>query len=53
MTKEEQTKKIEEIYNETIAKVKMLEEDQKKLVSDYIKKLELEKIEKIRKSLLE
>lgn len=53
MTKEEKIKKIEEIYQETITKVEALEKQQKQLVGDYIHKLEEEKIEKIRKSLLE
>lgn len=53
MTSQEQAQKIEEIYNNTIIKVKNLELEQKKIVSDYIKKLEQEKIEQIRKTLLE
>ena len=44
----DQSKKIEAIYNEVIAKVKELEDKQKQIVADYIKKLEQEKIEKIR-----
>lgn len=53
MTPQEQAQKIEEIYNNTIIKVKNLELEQKKIVSDYIKKLEQEKIEQIRKTLSE
>ena len=48
----ENSQKIEAIYNETIAKVKELEQEQKKIISDYIKRLEQEKIEKIKGSLL-
>lgn len=51
MINEEKVKKIEKIYNETIRKVKGLEQEQKRIASDYIKKLEKEKIEKIRKTL--
>lgn len=51
MTSQEQAQKIEEIYNETIAQIKSIEKEQKKIITDYIKKLELEKIEQIRKSL--
>ena len=36
----ETSEKIEAIYNETIAKVKTLEQEQKKVITDYIKKLE-------------
>ena len=52
-TPKEISDKIETIYNDTIAKVKALEQEQKKVVADYIKKLEQEKIEAIKKSLLE
>ena len=48
----ETSQKIEAIYNDTIAKVKTLEQEQKNVISDYIKKLEQEKIEQIKKSLL-
>ena len=44
--------KIEAIYDETMTKIKALEEEQKKIVFGYIRKLEQEKIEYIRKSLL-
>jgi len=47
----ETSEKIEAIYNETIAKVKTLEQEQKKVITDYIKKLEQEKIEQIKKSI--
>jgi len=43
-----QSKKIEAIYSEAIAKVEELEKKQKQVVADYIKKLEQEKIEKIK-----
>ena len=46
---QEKSKKIEAIYNEAIVKVKELEKKQGQIVADYIKKLEQEKIEKIRK----
>ena len=44
----DQSKKIEAIYNEAIIKVKELEKKQGQIVADYIKKLEQEKIAKIR-----
>ncbi len=44
--------KIEDIYNDTTAKVNVLEQEQKKIISDYLKNKENEKIEQIRKSLL-
>jgi hypothetical protein len=51
--KEDETlMKIEDIYNDTTAKVNVLEQEQKKIISDYLKNKENEKIEQIRKSLL-
>jgi hypothetical protein len=47
----EKSKKIEAIYNEAIAKIKELEKKQGQIVAEYIKKLEQEKIEKIRELL--
>jgi len=44
--------KIEDIYNDTMAEVNVLEQEQKKIISDYLKNKENEKIEQIRKSLL-
>ena len=47
----ETSQKIEVIYNEAIAKVKAIEQEQKKVIADYIKQLEKERIEQIVKSL--
>jgi len=44
--KEEETlKKIETVYNDTVTKVKTLEQEQKNIVSEYLKQKEQEKIE--------
>ena len=58
MTPQEQTKKIEEIYNEAIAKFDVLAQERSNLVKErqdtirgYIKDLEAKKIEAIRASL--
>lgn len=47
----EKSKKIEDIYNKAIAKIKELEKKQKEIVRAYIKKLEFKKIEELRKSI--
>lgn len=44
--------KMEAIYNDTLANVKILEQEQKKIINDYLSEKEKEKIEQIRKSLL-
>ena len=49
---EETIKKIEAIYDETMAKIKTLEDEQKKIISEYIRKLEQNKIEHIIKTLM-
>ena len=58
MTKEEQAKKIEEIYNEAIKKLQKLGQERAELVKErgdiikgYIKDLELKKVGAIRASL--
>ncbi len=48
----ETLQKIEAIYNDTTSKIKILEQEQKNIVSDYLKQKEQEKIEQIRKLLL-
>ena len=52
MTKEEQAKKIEEIYNEAMRKLEELNKKRKGIVSSYIKELEAQKIDAIRASIL-
>ncbi len=59
MTPHEQAKKIEQIYNEAIAKLQILGQERKELVvkrqdiiKGYVKKLESQKIEAVRTSLL-
>jgi len=44
--------KMEAIYGDTISKVKTLEQEQKKIIIDYLKQKEQEKVEQIRQSLL-
>lgn len=51
MTKEEQAKKIEEIYNEAIQKLEELGKERKSIIRGYIKELEAQKIDAIRASL--
>ena len=51
MTKEEQAKKIEEIYNEAISKLEVLAKKRKDIVRNYIKELEAQKVDAIRASL--
>lgn len=51
MSPEEQAKKIEEIYNEAINKIKELDKERQAIISSYIKKLENEKIEAIKRSI--
>lgn len=51
MSPEEQAKKIEEIYNEAIDKIKELDKERQAIISSYIKKLENEKIEAIKRSI--
>lgn len=48
---DEVLKEIEVIYNNTTDKVKALEQEQKKIISDFLKDKENDKIEQIRKSL--
>lgn len=48
---DEKSKKIEDIYNETINKIKEFENRQKEIASKYIKKLEEEKIKELEKLL--
>jgi vacuolar-type H+-ATPase subunit H len=51
--KEDETlNEIESIYNDTMTKVKELEQEQKKIISDFLKNKENDKMEQIRKSLL-
>jgi len=52
MTKEEKAKKIKEIHNKAKIKLKELEEKRKKIVRNYIKELEDQKIDAIRASIL-
>jgi hypothetical protein len=52
MTKEEKARKIKEIYNQARIKLKELEEKRKKIVRNYIKELEAQKIDAIRVSIL-
>ncbi len=52
MTKEEQAKKVEEIYNEAIKKLDELSKERKGIIGNYIKELEAQKIEAIRTSIL-
>ncbi len=51
MTNEEKAKKIEEIYSGAIEKIKKLEEERNKVISNYIKELEQQKIDAIRASM--
>ena len=58
MTPQEQTKKIEEIYNDAIAKLDILAQERNNLVKErqdairgYIKDLETKKVDAIRTSL--
>lgn len=51
MTKEEQAKKIEEIYNEAMQKLEKLGGERKDIIHGYIKELEAQKIDAIRASL--
>jgi len=52
MSLEEQAKKIEEIYNEAILKLQKLGHLRNIEISNYIKKLENQKIDAIRTSIL-
>ena len=45
-------KKIKEIYNFAMTKIKELELRQKKSINDFIEKLEQRKMEEIRKNIL-
>lgn len=49
----EKAKIVEDVYSEAIIKVKELEKKQHEIVSNYIKKLEEEKIEKLKKIIKE
>jgi hypothetical protein len=52
MTPEEKARKIKEIYDKAKKKLKELEEKRKKVVRNYIKELEAQKIDAIRTSIL-
>lgn len=51
MTKEEQAKKIKEIYNKAIQELEKLGKKRKGIIQNYIKELEDQKINAIRTSL--
>ena len=51
MTPQEQAQKIEEIYNEAIKKLEELGTERKEIVRNYIKGLEVQKVDAIRASL--
>ena len=51
MTKEEQAKKIEEIYSEAAEKLKKLFKKKEDIIRKYIKELEAQKVDAIRASL--
>lgn len=51
MTKEEQAKKIEEIYDEAMRKLEELNKERKGIVTSYVKELEAQKIDAVRASL--
>ena len=53
MTPQEQAKKIEEIYNEAMQKLKVLGAERKGIIQDYIKELEAQKVSAVRASLVE
>lgn len=48
---EEAAKKAEAIYNDAIAKIKELDKKERKIISDFIKKLEMRKAEEIKKKI--
>ena len=51
MTPQEQAQKIEELYNEAMAKIAELEKERNKIIADYIKELEAKKMEALRASM--
>lgn len=51
MTDEEAKKKIEKIYDEAMEKLRVIEIEQKRIIADFFKKMEEEKIEAIKKRL--
>ena len=51
MTPQEQAQKIEEIYNEAIKKLEELGTERKEIIRNYIKGLEVQKVDAIRASL--
>lgn len=51
MTPQEQAEKIEEIYNEAIAKLDTLVRERQAIVQDYINELEAHKLSAVRRSL--
>lgn len=51
MTPEEKAKKIEEIYNDAMAKLEVLKKERHDIIHHYIEQLEKQKIEAIRASL--
>lgn len=51
MIPQEQAKKIEEIYNEAMQKLEKLGGERKKIICNYIKELENQKVDAIRASL--
>lgn len=52
MTEEEAKKRIDEIYDNAMKRLRALGEEQKKVIADYIKELENEKIKRIREELM-
>lgn len=51
MAKEEQVKKIEEIYDEAMKRLEELNKERKGIVTKYIKEIEAQKIDAIRTSM--
>lgn len=51
MTPEEKAKKIEEIYNDAMAKLEELGREREGILRGYIKELEAQKISAVRQSL--
>ncbi len=50
MTEEEKIKKIEEIYNEAMEKLARLKAQRKEFIGEYIKELEIQKMNAIKAS---
>jgi hypothetical protein len=51
--KKEASQKIKAVFDETVEKVAVIEREQEKIFAAYIKKLEQEKIDQIKKTLEE